>query len=119
MSASPRGPVRTLLRANPLLAFLALHIGIGAAVAAGVVALLLVGDVAGLRTLVFASDEPLVAVVMLGSGFIITFASATAGSAVMGLRDTGGTGGRRQRRPAGTMAAVAARAPSTRSRRVL
>lgn len=76
---------RETLRTNPLLGLLARHLAIGAVVALGVLGLLLIGDVARLRTLLFASDIPWIAVALLASGFVVTFASAAAGSAVMAL----------------------------------
>lgn len=107
------------LRADPLIRLLALHAGLGAIVAIGVVVLLIALDVGGLATLIAGSEAPLVAVLLLATGFVVTFSSASAGAAVMTLRDDrrGGGGGTPQAVPAPS--ARTAPTSSARRRRVL
>jgi hypothetical protein len=84
------------LRDDPLIRLLAVHVGLGAVVAGGVVGLLLAFDIGRLGTLVFASETPTIPLLLLGFGFVVTFGSAAAGAAVMGLGQPparGGSGG--------------------------
>lgn len=106
--------MRSFLRAHPLLKFLAVHAGLGAVVATLVVAGIILTDVGGIGTLILASTDPVVPIVMLVFGFVITMSSAAAGSAVMSLGSRGDGG---HRRPAGPL--VAAPAPSVARRRGL
>ena len=87
--------MRSFLRAHPLLKFLAVHAGLGAVVATLVVAGIILTDVGGIGTLILASADPVVPIVMLVFGFVITMASVAAGAAVMS-RGTRGGGGRRR-----------------------
>lgn len=82
-------PVRFLLR----------HAMGGVGVGLLAAALIIVLDVAQLRSLAFASSEGAVAIGLLGFGFAVTFGSVALGAAIMGLgRPAGpGRGGRRLR----------------------
>ena len=70
-----------------LVSFLALHAVIGAMVGCFVAGACLLTDVAGIGTLLVNSDVPILASGMLVFGFVITFASVVAGSAVLRLSD--------------------------------
>ena len=70
-----------------LVSFLALHATIGALVGCFVAGACLVTDVAGIWTLLVNSDVPILASGMLVFGFVVTFSSVVAGSAVLRLSD--------------------------------
>jgi hypothetical protein len=58
-------------------------------------AAIIVTDTAHLRTLIWNEDSPVVPIVLLATGFAITFGSAAMGAAVMAMRpgdDTGDNG---------------------------
>ncbi|WP_132807698.1 hypothetical protein [Tepidamorphus gemmatus] len=80
-----------------LVRFLLLNAAIGSAVALIVVAGLLATDAVSLAALVFADENPAVAIGLLIVGFVITFGSAAMGAAIMGLpyEEPGGSQGRR------------------------
>jgi hypothetical protein len=67
----------------PLFRLLAVNLTIGIAVAALAVGGLLALDAHGLRTLILADRSPVAALVLLGGGFVITFASVAMGTAIM------------------------------------
>jgi hypothetical protein len=50
-------------------------------------AFLLYWDVAGIGSLIAASDRPWPAILLLFGGFAVTFGSAVCGTAIMGQRD--------------------------------
>lgn len=77
------GPRR--LRDDPLLRLLGINWLIGAAVAAALAAVVLITDTARLRTLMFASGEPWIPMLLLFFGFMITMCSVAMGSAIMFL----------------------------------
>lgn len=84
-------------RAPTLLRFLALHLAIGVSVAVMVVAGLILTDAHSLGRLIWQDRDPVVAVVVLLFGFVITFGSVAMGAAIMGLPygEGGGAKGRR------------------------
>lgn len=97
---APFSNVRRLAR-NPLLRLLAINWAIGAVVAVMVLAGFLALDTGGLRTLVANEEDPLVPLILLFCGLLITLCSAAMGAAVMALpRDDDRPRGHPQRRPA-------------------
>ncbi|ESR24605.1 hypothetical protein [Lutibaculum baratangense] len=68
-----------------LLGLLARNLLIGSVVAVGTVAGLLASDAHGIRELVLNDSDPLVAVLLLTFGFVVTLGSAAMGGAVMSL----------------------------------
>ena len=72
-------------RSPSLLRFLGINLAIGATVAVLVVAGLILSDSHQLGRLIQGDESPVVAVVMLIFGFVITFGSAAMGAAIMGL----------------------------------
>jgi hypothetical protein len=68
---------------DPLLRLLAVNWLIGAAVAVALVAFVLVTDTARLRTLMFASREPWIPLMLLFFGFLVTMCSVAMATAVM------------------------------------
>lgn len=68
-----------------LVRFLLVNAAIGAVVAVGVVAALILTDAGALGRLIAADRDPVVAVALLTFGFVITLGSAAMGAAVMGL----------------------------------
>jgi hypothetical protein len=66
-----------------LLKFLAINLAFGIAVGLICVALLLATNTAGLRTLIWESSNPALALLLLSVGMCVTFGSAVMGSAVM------------------------------------
>ncbi len=81
--ASAGGPRR--LRDEPLLRLLAVNWLIGAGVAAALAAVVLITDTAHLRSLMFASNEPWIALILLFFGFLVTMCSVAMGTAIMML----------------------------------
>jgi len=87
----------------PLLRLLAINCAAGIAIAMLALGGLLIAD-APLRDLIFRDQSPLVALTLLGGGFIITFTSVLMGTAIMrlGQEETslppGAGGGSRRRR---------------------
>ena len=81
--ATVGGPRR--LRDDPLLRLLAVNWLIGAGVAAALAAVVLITDTARLRTLMFASGEPWIGMILLVFGFMVTMCSVAMGTAVMML----------------------------------
>lgn len=74
------------LRRLPFLVrFLLVNAAIGTAVALIVVVGLIATDAASLARLIFADENPAVAIGLLTFGFVITLGSAAMGAAVMGL----------------------------------
>jgi hypothetical protein len=75
---------RHIAPAMPLLRLLGINCAAGTAVALiAVTGLLFVN--AQLRDLIFADHSPAVPLLLLGGGFIVTFASAVMGTAIMRL----------------------------------
>lgn len=88
------GPRR--LRDEPLLRLLAVNWLIGAGVAAALACVVLITDTAHLRTLMMASSEPWIGVILLFFGFMVTMCSVAMGTAIMMLPkddDDDGPGG--------------------------
>lgn len=71
------------LRHDPLLRLFAVNWLIGAAVACVLVALVLITDTAHLRSLMFASGEPWIPLMLLFFGFLVTMCSVAVATAVM------------------------------------
>lgn len=71
---------------NPLFRLLAINGVIGLGISALVLVGLFWSNVGNLRTLVLASDNPVLPVVMLACGLIITLCSVVMGSAIMMLK---------------------------------
>lgn len=79
-----------------LVRFLAGHAVTGGLIALATVALLVIGDVGGLRSLILRSDAGFLALAVMTSFFIITFASVQMAVAVA-LQGEDRTGGRGRR----------------------
>lgn len=94
-------PHASFLNANPLLRLLAVNAAGGTAAALILVAGLYWLDVAGLQRLSAGSSHPWLPVAMLAVAFVITFASAAMGAAIMLLQQEAGPTGRGQRHPVG------------------
>lgn len=90
------GAVR--LPRDPLFRLLAINGAAGVAIAAIVLAGIFVMNIGNLRQLVMTSDNPLLPVIMLAFGLVITLGSVVMGSAVM-LVGGGSGGDRGKRRP--------------------
>lgn len=80
-----------------LLRFLFRHWLVGAAATVVVVAALFAFDLGGLRGLVMSSSNPVLPIVMLLFGFLVTLTSASMGAAIMSLGEDKGP--RPPRRP--------------------
>ena len=102
------------LRRHRLLKYLAINGVIGVAIAVIAVGGLLALDVHGLRRLILGDASPVLTVLLLLFGFVVTFASVAMGTAIMMLGrppDPPDGGGTRTPVEAGPLpAAVAARA---------
>lgn len=86
------------LLAQPFFRLLAINWLIGAFAAAIVLGGLMWLDTGGLRSLIMASDQPWLPVVVLLAGLMITLCSAAMGAAIMALpSEPGGDRGRRAR----------------------
>lgn len=84
--------------ANPLIRLLAWNWLAGAAAAVTLMVGILATNAMHLRDLILGSDNPVVPIVMLLFGFLVTFCSVAMGSAIMGLGQSDDpTGGRGQR----------------------
>ncbi|ADZ71148.1 hypothetical protein [Polymorphum gilvum] len=95
-SRSPAG----LLPRNPLFRLLVVNWLVGFAVALVVLGGLFATNTGSLRDLVANAQDPVVPIVMLGFGLIITLCSAAMGTAIMMLPSVeGGRGGGHRRRP--------------------
>lgn len=89
---------RLQLPKDPLLRLLAINALTGVGIASLVLIGIIWSNIGNLRTLVFASDNPLLPLVMLAVALVITLASVVMGSAIMLLgekRNSGGGGGHR------------------------
>lgn len=73
------------LRDDPLLRLLGVNWLIGAVVAAALAAVVLITDTAHLRSLMFASREPWIPILLLFFGFMVTMCSVAMGAAIMFL----------------------------------
>src|SRR6516164_8321810 len=80
-----QGSLRPNLFRYPLFRLLAINLAAGAALAVLLVGGLLWLDPGGLRHLIFTDRAPGVALGLLLFGFVVTFASAAMGSAIMAL----------------------------------
>ncbi|WP_417673602.1 hypothetical protein [Roseibium sp.] len=86
-SKKTRGSILSgYLPENPLFRLLAINGVIGLGISALVLAGLFWANIGNLRTLVMASDNPVLPIVMLACGLIITLCSVVMGSAVMMLK---------------------------------
>jgi hypothetical protein len=68
-----------------LLKLLAINLAIGIFIALSFLAILLYTDMGGLGTLIWESDNPALALLLLGVGLCVTFGSAAMGAAVIML----------------------------------
>lgn len=75
------GPKR--LHQDPLIRLLAVNWLIGAGVATALVAFVLITDTAHLRSLMFASGEPWIPLMLLFFGFLVTMCSVAMATAIM------------------------------------
>jgi hypothetical protein len=82
--------ISSFLRAHPLLRFLAVNLGLGIVVALLAVGGLIALDIHGLRQLIAQDQSPVLALVLLAFGFIVTFGSWVMGTAIMALGDKPG-----------------------------
>jgi hypothetical protein len=82
---------------DPVLATILVNALGGAVIALGMVAALLALDIGRLGTLVFGSETPAVPLALLAAGFVVTFSSLAAGSAIMRLGQDDDTGRGRPR----------------------
>ena len=94
-----------LFKRNETLRLVLAHAGVGALFGLAFAVTLVVIDAHGIGALIMNSDSGAVAFILLAGGFMITFGSLVAGSAVMLLphdgddgHGGGGGGGRRERR---------------------
>jgi hypothetical protein len=98
-----RRRLEDLFRRNETLRLVLAHAGIGALLGLAFAVALVVLDAHGIGALILNSESGAVAFLLLAGGFMVTFGSLVAGSAVMLLpRDGddghgGGGGGRRDR----------------------
>ncbi|WP_417684137.1 hypothetical protein [Roseibium sp.] len=92
---------RRLFPDNPLLRLLAINGAIGALVAGGFLGGVFWANIGNLRELVASADSPLVPVVMLCVGFVITMSSVVMGTAIMMLKDQDQAGGGTLKRSVG------------------
>lgn len=70
-----------------LVSFLMLHCALGVALGIAFAALIVLSNVAGLKDILEASDQPYVPMAMLFAACAFTFGSASMGAAVMSLKD--------------------------------
>lgn len=78
---------------DPLFRLLAINGAAGVAIAAIVLAGIFLANIGNLRELVMTSDNPVLPVIMLAFGLIITLGSVVMGSAIMLVGNSGGGGG--------------------------
>jgi hypothetical protein len=92
--------VRDFLR-EPLFRLLAINLAIGISVAVLLLGGLLAFNPHGLRDLIVGDRSPLVPLLLLLFGFVVTFGSVAMGTAIMaiGRTESGQGGGRRQDEP--------------------
>jgi hypothetical protein len=80
--------------AHPVLTLVAINAAGGAAIAVFLVGAILLLDIGQLGTLVAGSDSPVLPVVLLTAGFVVTFSSVAMGTAIMRIgRGEDGSGG--------------------------
>lgn len=94
------GAWRALARRNPTLRIIAVNLAAGVVAAIGMVGGLLALNAHGLRTLIAASPDGILAVVLLTFGFVVTFGSAAIGFGIMAAGDPDRPERRPSRRPA-------------------
>lgn len=81
-------------RMPPMLRFLGLNLGIGVGVGIGFAALIVMGNVGTLKTLIAGADNPWLAIFLLYFMCALTFGSLAMGAAVMSMPyDTPDDGG--------------------------
>ena len=81
-----------LFEKNPALKLVLSHAALGAGFGLAFSVVLVLVDAHGIGTLLHRSDSAVVAFVLLAGGFMITFGSLVAGSAIMLLPDDGDDG---------------------------
>lgn len=106
----PRNPPSRI--ENPVLSLVLFNALGGAIVALAIVGAFLALDIGRLGTLIGGTESPAVAVALLSVGFVITFASAAIGSAIMRLGQIDG----RDRRGGGVGVPVPIRVRAVRRR---
>lgn len=72
-------------RIPELIRFLGLYLAVGLAIGVIVASIMIVSNLAGLKTLLVEAQEPLVAIMLLYAFNALTFASVTMGVAIMTL----------------------------------
>ena len=70
-----------------MLKFLGLHLACGVAAALVFGSAILVSDLSHIRTLAFESAHPVLIIVLMFFGLVVTFGSAAMGVGIMGLGD--------------------------------
>jgi len=88
--------IRNMLPKNPLFRLLVINGVLGVAISGGFLAGVFWANIGNLRVLVTRSEDPILPIVMLAAGFIITLTSVVMGSAIMMLSSKDGGGGKRQ-----------------------
>jgi hydrogenase/urease accessory protein HupE len=111
------------LWASPFFRLLAINWLIGAFVSVMVLGGLMYFDTANLRSLILNSDNPVLPMVVLLFGLMITLCSAAMGAAIMALPgedrgDSGGKGGPRERADEGFAAGLSGLRPALQPVRV-
>ncbi|MEP1881782.1 MAG: hypothetical protein ABJJ38_12820 [Roseibium sp.] len=86
---------RDLLPKNPLFRLLTINGVLGVAISGGLLAGVFWANIGNLRVLVTRSEDPVLPIVMLAVGFIITLTSVVMGSAIMMQGAKDGDGGKR------------------------
>lgn len=99
-------PLTLFLEANPLLRYLALNWIAGAVASAIVVAGILTFDIARMRTLIASVQEPVLPVILLVFGFLVTLTSVAMATAIMQLGRKGRDPGGRLKAPVATQIPV-------------
>jgi len=102
MTRSNKSPKRVALPKDPLFRLLAVNGLAGTVIAGLVLGGIFAANIGNLRVLVLSAEDPVLPVVMLAVGLVITLGSVVIGSAIMLLGDSDGKGGAGTRhRPAG------------------
>jgi hypothetical protein len=88
LSGKSGGNVAVRQKSPSLLNFLLVNASIGSAVAVLVVAGLILTDTHSLGRLILSDQDPVIAVVLLTFGFVVTLGSVAMGTAIMGMAYT-------------------------------
>ncbi|MEM5584157.1 hypothetical protein WNZ15_16970 [Roseibium sp. AS2] len=106
MTGSSRISRRIALPRDPLFRLLAVNLLAGICIAALVLGGIFAGNIGNLRVLVQGAEDPVLPVLMLAFGLVITLGSVVIGSAIMLLGQTGRSGGPPRRERPGADGAV-------------